>query len=344
MAKQKQNFLLRDKYEAWLKKTGRVSTDESMNCYVMGDEYAPEIKWFELIAYFMLNGEPSYAYSLINKWRDVISKSSNSSNKTSYLSATEDFFKANESSLLPDMNSRAIIIPQDIANEMSNFRKSIKKSEIASIDSMDILINALGGIDKFVKYTVESSFFFDPNIVADRFNQIANIWSRGGDLNMRGDSIPFGIPQGLNILKDSNGNSDPNSVINKYTGYNLNVTLDVKPIVNSILSHVWGQASDPRYFTALWNIALIPAWANHLMDKPYDKGSLASRLQSTVRAICVKLYDMDKFNWKSIGINSAPTVKNVSDIVKGTYTIRIISPVEEDGAKVGQIKKVNITL
>ena len=63
-----------------------------------------------------------------------------------------------------------------------------------------------------------------------------------------------------------NGNTRVCQLIKYRTGYDLGAKLDKKSLRNYIISHIWGHAVDPRYFTNLWNIAIVPAWANHLLD------------------------------------------------------------------------------
>ena len=105
------------------------------------------------------------------------------------------------------------------------------------------------------------------------------------------------------IERDGNGNALVCQMIKDYTGYNLGSVLKKKPFKNFIISHLWGGAVNPFYFTNLWNIVLVPAWANHLLDKDIDdEDSLASKLKATFMCICSKYYNFKEMSksasWK----------------------------------------------
>ncbi len=126
---------------------------------------------------------------------------------------------------------------------------------------------------------------------------------------------------------DPNNNYYVCQLINNLT--NLNLGSGKNAIIqNTIISHVWGRAYDPRYFRSLWNIVLIPAWANSLMDKESAaEHTLASKMRATCMAICSNLYkdafENEKF-WESFDLSESPCIANKKDIVKGEYTINII--------------------
>ena len=125
------------------------------------------------------------------------------------------------------------------------------------------------------------------------------------------------------IIIDGDGNKELRSVINSMTGYTIGAGKG-NIFQNYRISHIWGRAYDPRFFTNLWNVVLVPAWANDLLDKPNpNKGSLESRLKSTIMAICKKLYFSKEIDWESIAIKE-PIILNDKDIVKDSYSINLI--------------------
>ena len=95
---------------------------------------------------------------------------------------------------------------------------------------------------------------------------------------------------GGNTCGGGNGNARVCQLIKDRTGYDLGTTTNKKHFRNFIISHIWGHAIDPRYFTNLWNIVIVPAWANHLLDKD-EKGTLASAFKATIQKIITELYD-----------------------------------------------------
>ncbi len=151
------------------------------------------------------------------------------------------------------------------------------------------------------------------------------------------------------IIIDEDGNKELRSVINNMTGYTVGAGKD-NIFQNYRISHIWGRAYDPRFFTNLWNVVLVPAWANDLLDKPNpNKGSLESRLKSTIMNICIQLYFKNKEKpiiWKEINLIEPCVVKDFKkDIVKPKddtgYSINVIKGIGK-GSKIGDIKKMSL--
>ena len=139
---------------------------------------------------------------------------------------------------------------------------------------------------------------------------------------------------------DKDGNDSVRSLITNKTGITISQGKE-SLFQNTIISHVWGRAYDPRFFTSLWNIVLIPAWANSLMDKedaPAD--TLASKMQNTYMAICSLLYreKLKDIIWENLDMDGFPKVKVKEDIILQDYTFNIIKEKE------GTPKKVTIVI
>lgn len=129
---------------------------------------------------------------------------------------------------------------------------------------------------------------------------------------------------------DKDGNNSVRSLITDKTGVTISQG-QTSVFQNTIISHVWGRAYDPRYFKSLWNIVLIPAWANSLMDKedaPAD--TLASKMQNTYMAICSLLYreKLKDIIWENLDMDGFPKVKVKEDIILQDYTFNIIKEKE----------------
>ena len=122
----------------------------------------------------------------------------------------------------------------------------------------------------------------------------------------------------------------------------MNVNLDKKPFSNYIISHIWGRAIDPRYFTSLWNIVLVPAWANHLLDKPNPAPStLAAKFKDTLMEICIKYNGLreSKYGWGKIQMTQPVSSGSKQS---GTYTIQVIQP--KGNAVIGKIMSETVTI
>ena len=199
-------------------------------------------------------------------------------------------------------------------------------------DGMKALINKLGD-DTFIKLAVENSYFFSAEVVECRQLELNTLLQQGKALPARKTTKTtntsnywqtdgYYCENNVRILinQDSDGNREVRRLINKETGY---VVANGKnsDFINYVISHVWGRAYDPRYFTSLWNIVLIPAWANSLMDKDAQKGTLESLFQSTIKQICCELYkDVNK----GIGNFEPEFPIETDDVTHGNFTINLL--------------------
>lgn len=141
-----------------------------------------------------------------------------------------------------------------------------------------------------------------------------------------------------NTCGGGNGNARVCQLIKRCTGYALGEKADERDFKNCIISHIWGNAIDPRYFTNLWNIAIVPAWANHLLDKD-ETGTLGSKLKATIQKIITVLYKLNTntYDWNSIGMD-APKC-NEEEVLHGEYQLNIINGI--DKKTLGKISKVS---
>ena len=107
------------------------------------------------------------------------------------------------------------------------------------------------------------------------------------------------------IWIDSDGNKAVRDLIATKTGFTVSSGYD-NFFVNFKISHIWGNAFDPRFFTSLWNIVLVPSWANDLLDKHGSEMPLAQKMINTYKAVCEKLYGAASLGQK-LGINPKPS-------------------------------------
>ena len=145
---------------------------------------------------------------------------------------------------------------------------------------------------------------------------------------------------GGNTCGGGNGNTRVCQLIKDRTGYDLGTTTNKKHFRNFIISHIWGHAIDPRYFTNLWNIVIVPAWANHLLDKD-EEGTLASTFKATIQKIITELYDFNNIDWSSIQMT--PPSYNNKEVISGRYQINIIDH-KSGNAPLGKIWKKPVSI
>ena len=242
----------------------------------------------------------------------------------------------------------------------NTYRNAINKPMLAKIDGIVALANEIGE-DKFITWAIEQSYFFDPDIVAERMNKlIEDLENKTTPLPARkttkndkdaeegyshskmGGNIYYiegNIKIPVTLSKD--GNDFVRSLISNETGFTIGAGKDTI-FQNYIISHLWGRAYDPRYYTNFWNIVLVPAWANSLLDKNGEEGSLASKLKATFMAISKKLYMAKGVNWNGLNMTE-PQIPNKDDVRKGDYSIKILCKKENKG-KCKPIKTIYITL
>lgn len=223
----------------------------------------------------------------------------------------------------------------------------------SKFDGMKALVDKLEETE-FIRLVVENSYFFDENIVAKRLKELKEMKTiparkttknkEQSDYYHKNDGDQFYYCDGDNtrilINIDYDGNKEVRRLIKQYTGYSIGAgkTSDFQ---NYIISHIWGRAFDPRYFTSFWNIVLVPAWANSLLDKKNpSKGSLPSKLQSTIKKICHKLYQ----NVDKKMVDCEPEMLfDKNDVVPGTYHVRVLQTKENNERKAPRTKDINIT-
>lgn len=301
-----------------------------------------------LIDAFVQAGDRLYALSIYDKIYEVVraakqycrvSDKANWNNRHSAMVALGDFL--NEYGYMPNN-----------AVNVDNLRMKISKSDLKKEDGMYALLSAMKP-DIFIKMAVESSYFFDPDLVdktSTNLNQAR--FTEDPTINIQGakkgaTNVTYTI-DGLNfpdVTVDKDGNAFVRKLINDKTGVTVSQGQN-SLIQNAIISHVWGRAYDPRYFTSLWNIVLIPAWANSLMDKEEAvPGSLASKMRATYMAICSELYaktfnDPNKLN--SINLTKLQ-IKNPNDVIHGVYVINVIQE-SPNPKKIVHISKTTITI
>ena len=393
MAKKASQFIFRKDYEKWLLKQGV----KSVGAYCPQDKYkcnGKDYLYLDLIGVFAKENERLYVNALFEEWKAEIDKKNylkTTLNRLSYLQKYRQFVETivyGKKRLSKEDNE----IFNEILNALPSVRDSINKSQNPKVDGMDSLIEFIKE-EKFVKLAIESSYFFSPELVKKRVDEIANYICKEEEVDPAFDKNDINIKYlparysskekedaddgvhepvveegkvyfklknaaqrlcviyqegargkntkcGVNTCGGGNGNARVCQLINDRTGYALGATSDKKHFRNFIISHIWGHAIDPRYFTNLWNIVIVPAWANHLLDKE-EEGTLASTFKATIQKIITELYDFNNIDWASIQMTS-PSYNN-EEVISGRYQINIIDHKSVD-APLGKIWKKPVSI
>lgn len=241
------------------------------------------------------------------------------------------------------------------------YKKIIKKMQDAyHIDGIEALADAMGGENILVKKAIAESYFFDPESAIDRHKKILTALSNNQELPARWSS-EYGVYspsvsdkkvavkstglqyKGMPVIIDKDGNAQVRSLIKCSTGYTVSGGIS-SIFQNYKISHIWGNAYDPRYFTNLWNIVLVPSWVNDLLDKDeYAPGAtpLVIKLKSTFKAVCLQHYKMRSNGYNFNMWYGTPT--HLAKFVKGDYTINCICPLQQ-GERLSGKKKVHVKI
>ena len=107
--------------------------------------------------------------------------------------------------------------------------------------------------------------------------------------NSESEDINASVRPGIRIRIDKDGNYWVRRAIKEYTGEKVS-TGTISTIKNYMISHIWGCTDDPFYFTALWNIALIPLHCSFVLDKQTER---TLHIKALYKAICWELYRPD---------------------------------------------------
>jgi len=201
-------------------------------------------------------------------------------------------------------------------------------------------------IHRFADYMISKTYFFSPEIVNNRHKEILEIISQNEKLKARfstAKNIYFeenGYPAHLTsrnqaaaaskerniyykskdrrhpILIDTTGNNEVVNLIKDYSSARISQGNKYCNIKSVVISHIWGYAYDPIFFTNLWNIAIVPNYLNPVLDKTENNDS--TYYDKTVRYVKLyyknylyKLYDMEAKieDYKKLGIDISEMCK-----------------------------------
>ena len=284
-------------------------------------------------------------------------KPSNTSSWTSVIDAYKLFMK--------DLINNGSVRSSSTHYRVTRWNKDIDEikkieSEVLAFNGTDSLLAHFNNqADAFISTVMRDSFFFSRKDAEERFTKISDdikynntlparesidntIQSKtGSQLVFLSEDVNTHQKLTINIERDSDGNKCVRDLIADTTGYKIS-TGDNSNFQYYIISHIWGDAFDPRNFTSFWNLSIVPAWANFILDKGNSNDLLAKQLINTFKAVCFKHYAMKKMDWKSIGKNVNEMMPDYQFVVHGSYTINVIGN-KKNGA-FGRIKTVSITV
>lgn len=207
-------------------------------------------------------------------------------------------------------------VDEELTKKRMNIRSALRSlsnyatSGIVRIDGIRPLTNYFPTIGDFVRFVIAECFIFSEHDMRNRFTDLTNNMKNGiavpSRLSTKGDLYNGHSPKrgekgvtyndgtcSVLVDIDSNGNAAVDKLLKDLTGFYMKNRKNRKSnFINYNISHIWGRAFDPRYFTSLWNIALVPSFANSVLDKPESlNGSytIGAYLLNTLKAVLYKL-------------------------------------------------------
>lgn len=383
---------LKDHYEEWLKSKGITHISEY--CGPINQQYFKGYFYGDIFTFLLSHGYLDWVDRVLEELR--IEYISHKSTNT-YYSTIAEFLKTKARYY----EYKSDIKNLQAGSKKSNPKLYANYPSFYGTEPLLEILNENNGSPNniFKKKTLiedifRYSYFFDPQAVHDGFNKLCEMigWAKKNQdklkdyiqkqknkdqweklkktkpyiqisqkiLYARGNK--HSRPEVI-ALKDRDGNRAVKNLIEKNFGYHTSGPS--RNFYDYTISHLWGKANDPFFFTNLCNLALIPNWINHLMDKIKPEDTLykkkreifsyhqkRSKIVNTILAVAFTVYDIDKL----ISTHSKKGNENlkISDFLidtrfveEGSFTINIIAqkgnPNQFDEVH-GRIVKLNITI
>lgn len=264
---------------------------------------------------------------------------------------------------LNEQIANGVIQKKNNGYKVSNLNAAIRGlsnicSEHASINGISSLIqvfNSENGGQGFLKYLLSYCYFFNTSDVKKRFIDVLSLINSGkvyarhsendeiqkeNEFNYTDETNQH--TETINFVEDKDGNYEVRKLIETTTHYTIGSGANSN-FQNYIISHIWGNAFDPRYFTNLWNLVLVPAWGNFLLDKVSSDNKLTLQIINTFKAICLKQYKMKDLEWSEISMVFKNLQPDPYYVVHDTYTIKVFSRLNGN-TQFSKVKEVKITI
>ena len=244
---------------------------------------------------------------------------------------------------------------------VTNWNNAIKKLEeieieIISQKGTDSLLSHFNDCNNFLSIVLNDCYFFSSDLAKSRFDEIATAIQKCEELYARHskkdkiqsddkfcyESELSGEKKSIHIIIDKDGNTAVRDLIKDKTGYTISAGYD-SIFLFYVISHIWGDAFDPRNFTNFWNLVLVPGWANFILDKQGAEDEFAKKMINTFKAICIKHYKMESLNWQLIDKDYNNLKPAPQYVVNGKYTINVINR-KKGGQDHGKIEQKVITI
>ncbi len=152
-----------------------------------------------------------------------------------------------------------------------------------------------------INYMISHSLFPEPDLVKQRAKEIAQLIENndkiparfstgnnyydvnctkvkfqsrkeGCDKTNQGDF--YFAENGIKVQIDSNGNKTICDYLADNTSINITSGSSQRNCYGYMISHIWGRAINPLFFSNFWNIVLIPQFVSFILDKGDEMASI----------------------------------------------------------------------
>ena len=179
-----------------------------------------------------------------------------------------------------------------------------------------------------LKFMLEQSLFFPIAVVEERHKTMLKDKESGlpvrfsrtmQSIEQTPDGKYYIEKDGVKQFIDKDGNRSVREVIKAQTGHIVSQG-QANTIKFANISHIWGNASNPFFFSSLWNIALIPSYCNPLMDKL--SGDTAVTIQNVYHKVCNVIYGAESMLKQLAGDEIILPEDKMQNIKKVTMNIQ----------------------
>lgn len=236
--------------------------------------------------------------------------------------------------------------------------------DVEQIDGMAMLTDKFSDTREFVQFVLSGCYFFSTQDMHNQYVEMTNNINNGTPIPTRysenrklfnkkikrgSKGVIFNDRKSSGDIWvdiDGNGNAAIDKLFTYKTGRYLKGAKNRQSdFINLKISHIWGNAFDPRYFISMWNIVFVPSFANDILDKPSsEKGSyhLGACLLNTIKAILYKLYGLSSLDWSKLRLTPPSYISD--KVIKGKYTIQVFDYSNDLNEGIPEIQPVDLVI
>lgn len=284
------------------------------------------------------------------EWKNIRKPKDEDGRVSEYVSPEEDF--SGPTKILKEDLSNVEIIFENPSH--AKCAKNNKKDGSMTINCLEGLIESIAGgsntdfdqrLHKLAEHMVSHSFFFPKEIVDEQHEKMISALKNKEVLPARysesdecycyadgtmpkfknkdeavkeskaSDVFFKFIDNKIPVIIDKDGNYSVRQLITETTGHKISQGA-TSTITYATISHIWGKAFNPIFFTSLWNIVIVPTYCNPILDKDDEsKGDdifakEVAYINKVYKKICYEYYDvkskLEDFN--KLGFDITPDV------------------------------------